>query len=372
MQMVGGWLQTSLKAAPDIPVTGQWPSSCYIPDGAAADFIRKEARKISELSEKVKNSVQRLKAFAPPDGSPYYLAFSGGKDSVVTKAIAQLAGVPFVAYYRITTVDPPELFQFIRTQHPDVIRETPHYKSGPLAGKAITMWNLIPLKMIPPTRMARYCCEFLKEDGGDGGIAVTGVRWAESANRKANQGGVVVHGDFRTDDPDQTSLWGLPDGMEVNQRHGSMVLNTDNAESRQLVEHCFRRRKITVNPIVEWTDADVWEFIKAENIPYCELYHEGFHRLGCIGCPMAGTEQRLRDFERWPKYRAQYLRSFDKMLERRRQRNKQDPSRPVWRTGGTDVTSPTKWDVYRWWMELNDKWDEKKKERGKENAEGEY
>lgn len=317
----------------------------------------------SELAQKVKSAVERLKAFAPPDGSPYYLAFSGGKDSVTTKAIADLAGVNYEAHYRVTSVDPPELVQFIKKQHPDAFRDIPHYKSGELEGKPITMWNLIPLKQMPPTRLARYCCEKLKEDGGDGGIAVTGVRWAESVNRKLNQGVAVIKGNFTADtDPDQIALFDeTPYGVYVNERHGSLILTNDNADNRRLVEHCFRRRKVTVNPIIEWTDADVWEFIKAENIPYCELYDEGHKRLGCIGCPMASTKDRLAEFERWPKYKDQYMRSFEKMLQRRIERNAVDPSKPVWRVGGTDVADPTAQDVYEWWMELNDKWDEKKK-----------
>lgn len=310
---------------------------------------------MSDLGEKVNASVERLKAFAPPDGPPYYLAFSGGKDSVVTKAIADLAGVNYEAHYRVTSVDPPQLVRFIKKYHPDVSRDIPHYTSGELEGKPITMWNLIPLKMMPPTRIARYCCEKLKEDGGDGGIAVTGVRWAESVNRKKNQGAVVVKGNFATEEnPDQMALFDeTPDGTEVNERHGSLILTNDNTDNRRLVEHCFRRRKITVNPIIEWTDADVWEFIKTENIPYCELYDCGYKRLGCIGCPMASTAERERNFETWPGYKAAYLRAFDKMLLRRIERSKADPSRPVWQQGHTDVHNPTAYDVFNWWMEYD-------------------
>ena len=145
---------------------------------------------MSELDNKMKKSIERLKAFEPPEG--YYLAFSGGKDSVVCKTLLDEAGVKYDATYRVTTVDPPELVRFIKKQHPDVIREVPRYgpdyKNAKLAGKPITMWNLIPEKLLPPTRMARYCCDFLKESGGDGRMTVTGVRWAESVNRKSNQG----------------------------------------------------------------------------------------------------------------------------------------------------------------------------------------
>lgn len=96
----------------------------------------------------------------------------------------------------MTSVDPPELVRFIKEKHADVKREVPRYKpdykNEKLAGKPITMWNLIPQKMMPPTRLVRYCCDNLKESGGDGEITVTGVRWAESNNRARNQGIVTL------------------------------------------------------------------------------------------------------------------------------------------------------------------------------------
>ena len=203
---------------------------------------------MSDLGDKVKKSIERLKLYVPPEG--YYLAFSGGKDSVVTKAIADMAGVKYTAHYRVTTVDPPELVRFIREKHPDVSRDIPRYKEDyknkKLRGKPITMWNLIPEKMMPPTRLARYCCEKLKEDGGDGGVAVTGVRWAESVNRKKNQGAVVIKGDYRQNiDENQVSLFDDDDDLdvEVNPRFGSLILTNDNEDNRRLVEHCIRRHK---------------------------------------------------------------------------------------------------------------------------------
>jgi phosphoadenosine phosphosulfate reductase len=151
---------------------------------------------MSQLAEKVKTSIERLKAFEPRNGEGYYLAFSGGKDSVVCKALMEKAGVKYDATYRLTSVDPPELVCFVRDVHPDVRIEKPRYPDNyrieELRGKQITMWNLIPHKLLPPTRIARYCCSMLKETGGDGRMTVTGVRWAESVNRAKNQGLVTL------------------------------------------------------------------------------------------------------------------------------------------------------------------------------------
>ena len=83
---------------------------------------------MSELGDKVKASLERIKAFVPEEG--YSLAFSGGKDSVVCKALLDMAGVKYDSTYRVTSVDPPELVKFIKEKYPDVKREVPRYDEG--------------------------------------------------------------------------------------------------------------------------------------------------------------------------------------------------------------------------------------------------
>lgn len=235
---------------------------------------------------KLEVTIKRLKGFEPPEG--YYLAFSGGKDSVVVKELANMAGVKYDAHYCVTSVDPPEQVQFIKKYHPDVYIDLPRRKDG----SVITMWNLIPEKKIPPTRMVRYCCDKLKEHGGDGRFVLTGVRHAESSRRK-NRGGLEAQ-------------------IEPTGKHRA-VLDPDNPDNEELVRICPTKGKHILNPIIDWEDAEVWEFIKRFNIPYCKLYDEGFKRLGCIGCPL--SDNQLRDFERWPKYEVMYRKAFQRMLD---------------------------------------------------------
>lgn len=139
-----------------------------------------------EMLDKVELAIKRLQAFCPEEG--YYVAFSGGKDSQCVYHLCKMAGVRFDAHYNVTSVDPPELVRFIKDNYPDVIFERQHKKDG----TPITMWNLIPDQRMPPTRLVRYCCEVLKETNGKGRYTVTGVRQAESANRKRNQGVITV------------------------------------------------------------------------------------------------------------------------------------------------------------------------------------
>ena len=283
----------------------------------------------SELTQKIDMSLKRIETFQRPEG--LYLAFSGGKDSVVTKRLLDMAGVQYDAHYRVTSVDPPELVRFIRDQYGDVDREVPRDDMG----EPITMWNLIPRKLMPPTRLVRYCCEELKESGGEGRMTVTGVRWAESKNREDNQGVVTIMSRSV-----HKELDGNTDFRPT--RQGGVMLMNDNDENRKLVEFCYRRHKTTLNPIIDWTDAEVWRFIRQERIPYCCLYDAGFHRLGCIGCPMATRRGRSIEFARWPKYLTAYLHAFERMIREREKRGKLDGT---WRMG----TDPM--EIFHWWMQ---------------------
>lgn len=147
------------------------------------------------LSEKEKIAIQRLKSFEP-ETEPYYLCYSGGKDSDCIRILAELAGVKHEIYHNLTTVDTPETVQYIQSI-PNVIIDKAHWNdkydiNGNLLHK--TMWNLIPHKKMPPTRLVRYCCSELKEQGGKGRLKITGVRWGESINRRKNQGKVTIIG----------------------------------------------------------------------------------------------------------------------------------------------------------------------------------
>lgn len=280
-------------------------------------------------NEKEQKAIDRLKLFEPEDG--YYLAYSGGKDSDCIKILAQLAGVKFEAVHNLTTADAPETVQYIKSQ-PDVRIDKAYDENG----DHVTMWNLIVKKLMPPTRLARYCCSELKErTGGVRKVVVTGVRWAESVKRAESVGLVKIIGK-----PKSTQKLAEEIGAEnrIN-KQGGMILDDDNDESRQMVEHCYRTRQITVNPIVDWTDEDVWEFLRHYGCKSNPLYECGFRRIGCIGCPMAG-KHRYVEFERYPTFKYNYIAAFDRMLKRREELGKN--ANKSWETG---------LDVFRWWLQ---------------------
>lgn len=198
------------------------------------------------FGDMIERACELLQLHQPKDG-PYYGCFSGGKDSVVIKRLADIADINVVWYYH-PTIDPPELVRFIRTHHQDVIwtkSKTPFFQAVKNNGM--------------PGPWFRFCCSLSKERHGRDQRKILGVRAAES--------------------PRRARTW------------------------TEAEEHA-------VAPILHWSDADVWDFIRAEKLPYCSLYDEEFDRLGCIGCPLASQGFREKQFARWPRYERAWMRSL--------------------------------------------------------------
>lgn len=202
--------------------------------------------------DKVADAVNLLRDNEPAEG--YYVCFSGGKDSVTVLDLVKCAGVKFDVHYNFMTIEPPELLEFIVTEYPEVEIIYPE----------TTMYDLIIYHHIPPMRTARYCCRSLKVDGGAGRVKVTGIRRQESRYRtsrnKIEQGGNLI------------------------------------------------------NPIVDWSVADIWEYIKKFGVKYCKLYDEGRERIGCIFCPNASRAQLQDDLKRYPQFKNYFVAALDKVI----------------------------------------------------------
>lgn len=274
-------------------------------------------------------AIERLKAASEMSlqhyEKPLVICISGGKDSSVITDLAIRAGIPCEFMHNHTTADAPETVYFVRSELKRLEElgyqctlNMPTYK-----GKRVSMWSLIPQKLMPPTRVVRYCCSVLKETGGANRFICTGVRWAESKSRKDSRGVYEKLGATKS---------------------RKIILNNDNDSERMLFENCQLKGKRVVNPIVDWQDSDVYDFLSDAKVPMNPLYAEGQCRVGCVGCPMAGKKGREAEFLRWPKYKNLYLQAFSKMIEERYRRGKMDGS---WKIGTTAN------DVFNWWMEYD-------------------
>lgn len=229
------------------------------------------------------------------DERGFHVAFSGGKDSQVLLALVEMAGVKYHAEMQVTSVDSPNLMRFVRKHYPQVKLNLPKRN----------MRKLILDKGMLPTRNARFCCSELKEQAGAGCCTCIGIRKAESAKR-AKRHPVEVIG--------QRIGYDIVDGeLHVQNNWGGQLFDNE----QPVNVYCVGGKdKVLISPIFEWTDNDVWEFIHKHKLPYCDLYDKGFHRIGCLFCPMALPRVKARELRMFPKFAERvYIRAIRDLMQ---------------------------------------------------------
>ena len=212
------------------------------------------------LEKKVERAIRLLQSI-PQDGD-IEVSYSGGKDSDVILELAKMAGIPYRAIYKSTTIDPKGTIAHAREMGAEVIRPKK------------TFFQLISEHGFP-SRFQRFCCSALKEykicDR-----AIQGIRRSESRKRAENY-----------KEPEMCRVYSAKEKVKV------------------------------YLPILEWTDQDVEEFIKERNIKCHPLYYSGGQfdvtkRLGCIGCPLQSRKKRIQEFKDNPKMLKAWIRAGQK------------------------------------------------------------
>lgn len=213
-----------------------------------------------ELQKKVDFAIKLLQSI-PQDGD-IEISYSGGKDSDVILELAKMAGIPYRAIYKNTTIDPPGTIAHAKEMGAEVIRPKK------------TFFQLVSEHGYP-SRYARFCCSFLKEykvcDR-----AIQGIRRSESRNRAE-----------RYKEPEMCRVYSAKEKVKV------------------------------YLPILEWTDQDVEEFIKERDIKCHPIYYRGGQfdvtkRLGCVGCPLQSRKKRIQEFKDNPKFLKAWIRAGQK------------------------------------------------------------
>ena len=267
--------------------------------------IDEAVAKCPNLEEKIRHSVELIRKgekmaleFDPENG--YHLAFSGGKDSQVLYHITKMSGVKFKAHMNLTSVDPPEVLRFIRREYPDVILHTP----------PMSIYEMAKKKGCLPTMRTRWCCAELKEKKRDNSVQLLGIRKKESSRRnKRNE-------------------------IEIDNYSPSTTLDQWD-EHEEVMHQCnVGKDRLLISPIIYWTRQEVWQFLNSKAIPHCSLYDEGWTRIGCILCPMSNYKQKVREMERWPHVRRQWIAAIQWLIDNK------------WKE--TQLGSAER--LFRWWI----------------------
>ena len=239
------------------------------------------ARKIEYSIDLIRKSEPLALRLDPVNG--FYNTFSGGKDSQVLYYLVRLAGVKHKTHMNLTSVDPPEVIRFVRTQYPDVELIKPR----------MSIYDMAKKNHILPTRLIRWCCAEFKETSGAGKVTLIGIRKEESTRRKNRE-------EIST---------------EINGKRTEESFDQWSEHEEQMVTCVKGKDKILVSPIIYWTERDVWEFLNTNRIPHCKLYDEGYSRIGCICCPMSQYKQKLREIQRYPHVKRGWLRAIQWLID---------------------------------------------------------
>ena len=234
--------------------------------------------------DKIERSIKLIKSVAKTTTKKLYAGNSGGKDSAVLDYLLQKSGIEYHSFYTNTTIDPKGTIGHIRKYYPHTEILQPKE----------TFYQLVERKGLP-TRLCRYCCEFLKEYGSVGKFVFEGVRSAESGKRKGRD---YIHCDTRK--------W------QMGAKH--------------------------IYPIYDWSDAEIWSFIKEKNIKLPPVYQYS-NRLGCVGCPQVTAKGvRENEFTNNPKMYKLIQKAIQKGME----------NNPQWKiTLATNCNSEL---AMKWWM----------------------
>lgn len=266
-----------------------------------------------DLKNKIAEAQQALKLAADMSAhyynAPLIICYSGGKDSDVLLDIAKRCLQPsqFEVMNAHTTVDAPETVYHIREVFKECegqgIKTSIHYPP-------LTMWRLIEKKKMPPTRIARYCCKVLKETSTPNRLAAVGVREDESTARRGRDVFAVLgqrkrEAEYRST-PHTYAMFKLD------------TLGREDAYECKFIKACKEKRDTIANPIYKFTNQNVWEYAELFNLKMNPLYKKGYKRIGCIGCPLGGPKNQKKEFADYPKYKENYIKAFDRMLESRR------------------------------------------------------
>lgn len=237
--------------------------------------------KIEDSIALIRKGEKLALALNPENG--YFVGFSGGKDSQVFLDLVKRSGVKFQAYYSVTTIDPPDNVRFIRNNYPEV--RFIHPKKS--------FFKLVETRGLP-TIFARWCCAELKEGAGAGNVVLTGVRADENSKRAKY---------------DEVSI-------KSRRKEHAFKKRRTIEEIEQNKHRCIKGKDaIMVYPLLHWTEKEVWEYIRENNLPINPCY-ELSGRVGCMFCPFAKKGQIDYYCEKYPKYREAFIKHFSVYLER--------------------------------------------------------
>jgi phosphoadenylyl-sulfate reductase (thioredoxin) len=209
------------------------------------DFDKNDLNNEIFLHFKVDQAKYIIKRSSEIFGRELAVAFSGGKDSLVALHLTiQSIGNDVKVIYSHTTVEFPETIRYVK-------RLADEWNFELIMTKPKSSFFKVVKEVGWATHENRWCCKPYKE---------------EPAYEIINQIGIAAE-----------------------------ITGTNRTESiyRRYLKPIMPPKKspylIRIHPIYDWNEAEVWEYIRENNLPYNPLYDMGYKRIGCWCCPLNGS-----------------------------------------------------------------------------------
>lgn len=177
-----------------------------------------------------------------------FISFSGGKDStVVSDLVMRALGTPKVMHiFGDTTLEFPETYEYVK-------RFKSNHKLTPMLNAKNREKDFFDMCEIvgPPSRVMRWCCTVFK----------TGAITNYVKLMSKNQSRIFTFYGIRRSESNSRSKY-------------------DKESNSPKIT-----KQITISPIIDWLDGDVWLYILSRGIDFNYAYRLGFTRVGCWCCP---------------------------------------------------------------------------------------
>lgn len=214
--------------------------------------------------------IQKFAKIAKAMSFEVHLGFSGGKDSQVCYDLCKRSGIDFTAFFN-HSFESATTLRFIKEYYPGVIWRHDH-PFGFIQNIRINHKGLLP------TVQSAFCCADYKHNRKYvDNCSIVGVRKSESPKRKMRTTFEVKN--------------------KTTMKRNKALFN------EYFEEHCQSTGTagiIQLKPIIDWTDENVWDYIKIHNIPINPKYKES-KRVGCIVCPKTNFTANYIELIKHPK-----------------------------------------------------------------------
>ncbi|MCT7399748.1 MULTISPECIES: phosphoadenosine phosphosulfate reductase family protein [Eubacterium] len=197
---------------------------------------------VREAVDYIKNSTKDYTA------KDMFVSFSGGKDSTVTSDIVMraLSEPKILHIFGDTTLEFPETMRYVdrfKKEHP----QTPVLSSRNKDKDFEELCKLVG----PPSRVMRWCCTIFK----------TGAIQRKIKTLFRNKNKIITFYGIRRSESASRSKY-------ERETEGSKIT-----------------KQITISPIIDWMDFDVWLYMLTTKIDFNYAYRLGYARVGCWCCP---------------------------------------------------------------------------------------